>query len=176
MTDSVRRVVTGHRDGKAVFASDGHAPMITTRAAPGSALWRVWGHDARYEVPFTGEEDAPTNMFPAPEGFRFMVITIPPDDTPPPDIDPQEAAAEIAAVLPDVADYMEPDNPGMPTTDTIDFGVVLEGEIWLELDDGAETHLQAGDVVVQNGTRHAWRNKSDRPCRMAFTLIGADRR
>ena len=54
---------------------------------------------------------------------------------------------------------MEPDAPGMHTTATIDFEVVLEGEVWLELDDGEEVHLRVGDCVVQNGTRHAWRNR-----------------
>ncbi len=177
MNDSVRRVVTGHRNGKSVFASDGEAPKLTTLAMPDSALWKVWGFDGRYSVPFDGDETVPLNMFPASEGFRFMVITFPPDDTPPPEgIDPDAAAADVAAKVPDLADVMEPDAPGMHTTDTVDFGIVLDGEIWLELDDGAETKLHAGDVVVQNGTRHAWRNKSDRPCRMAFTLIGADRR
>jgi quercetin dioxygenase-like cupin family protein len=70
--------------------------------------------------------------------------------------------------------YMEPDNPGMHTTQTVDIGIVLAGDLWLELDDGDEVHLRAGDMVVQNGTRHAWHNKSDQPCTAAFVLIGAD--
>jgi len=177
MLDSVRRIVTGHRDGKAVFVSDGDAPKLTAMAMPDSALWKVWGFDGRYAVPHDGGDPTPANMFPASEGFRFMVITFAPDDTPlPEDLDPEAAAAEMAANVPDLGDYMEEDEPGMHTTDTVDFGIVLDGEIWLELDAGAETHLSAGDVVVQNGTRHAWRNRSDRPCTMAFTLIGADRR
>ena len=68
---------------------------------------------------------------------------------------------------------MEPDAPGMHTTDTIDFEVVLDGEVWLELDDGVEVHLRAGDTVVQNGTRHAWRNHGDTTARLAVFLIGA---
>jgi quercetin dioxygenase-like cupin family protein len=63
----------------------------------------------------------------------------------------------------------------MHTTDTVDYGIVLEGEVWLELDDGQQIHLHPHDVVVQNGTRHAWRNRSDKPVRMAFVLIGARR-
>jgi quercetin dioxygenase-like cupin family protein len=56
------------------------------------------------------------------------------------------------------------------------FEYVLSGEVWLELDDGKEVHLRAGDVVVQNGTRHAWRNKNTEPCRLVICLIGANRR
>jgi quercetin dioxygenase-like cupin family protein len=55
------------------------------------------------------------------------------------------------------------------------FEYVLSGEIWLELDDGVEVYLRAGDTVVQNGTRHAWRNKSSEPCQMVVVLIGANR-
>jgi quercetin dioxygenase-like cupin family protein len=57
----------------------------------------------------------------------------------------------------------------------VDYGIVLEGEVWLELDDGEQVHLKAHDVVVQNGTRHAWRNKSDKPVKIAFTIVGARR-
>jgi len=71
---------------------------------------------------------------------------------------------------------MEPDNPGMHTTDTINFEYVISGEIGLELDNGKEVQLKAGDTVVQNGTRHAWRNKGSEPCRLVVCLIGANRR
>ena len=92
----------------------------------------------------------------------------------PPQIDDIEAAvAEFEAGLPGLPGYMEPDAPGMHTTDTIDFEVILDGEVWLELDDGVEVHLKPGDTVVQNGTRHAWRNHGDQVCRIAVFLIGA---
>ena len=65
----------------------------------------------------------------------------------------------------------EPD--GMHRTPTVDYGIVLDGEIWLELDEGRSALLRQHDVVVQNGTRHAWRNKSNRPATLAFVLIGA---
>jgi quercetin dioxygenase-like cupin family protein len=70
---------------------------------------------------------------------------------------------------------MELDNPGMHTTDTVDYAIVLEGEAWLELDDGKEVHPKPHDIVIQNGTRHAWRNKGSMPVRIAFVLIGAAR-
>ena len=90
----------------------------------------------------------------------------------PPD-DLAGALAEFEAHLPGLPGYMEPDAPGMHTTDTIDFEVVLEGEIWLELDDGVTAHLKAGDTVVQNGTRHAWRNHGTETCRLAVFICGA---
>lgn len=69
-------------------------------------------------------------------------------------------------------DSMDPDNPGMHTTQTIDYGIVLSGTITLELDEGTR-ELSAGDVIVQRGTVHAWRNYSSEPCTMAFILISS---
>ena len=86
------------------------------------------------------------------------------------------ALAEFAEKLPGMAEHLEIDHPGMHTTDTIDFEFVVSGEVWLELDDGKEVHLRAGDTVVQNGTRHAWLNKGTEPCRLVVCLIGAHRR
>ena len=83
------------------------------------------------------------------------------------------AFAEIQSKLPGMAEVLEPMHPGMHTTDTVDFDVVLSGEVYLELDDGAELLLKTGDCVVQNGTRHAWHNRSSKPCVIAVTLIGA---
>ncbi|CAM5299683.1 hypothetical protein SPURM210S_04146 [Streptomyces purpurascens] len=71
-----------------------------------------------------------------------------------------------------IAELIEPD--GMHATTTVDYGIVLTGEIVLELDDGHRTPLSAGDIVIQNGTRHAWRNRSGRAATMVFVLIGAE--
>ena len=91
-------------------------------------------------------------------------------------LDFQRALAEMEQKLPGLAGHLEVDNPGMHTTNTIDFEYVISGEVWLELDDGKEIHLRAGDTVVQNGTRHAWRNKRSEPCSLVVCLIGAHRR
>jgi mannose-6-phosphate isomerase-like protein (cupin superfamily) len=91
----------------------------------------------------------------------------------PADVDIAAALADIEAKLPGLSAHMEPDAPGMHTTSTIDFEVVLEGEVWLELDDGEEVHLRPGDCVVQNGTRHAWRNHGSVPARLAVFIVGA---
>ena len=87
----------------------------------------------------------------------------------------EAAFREIEEKLPGMAAHMEPDNPGMHTTHTVDFEVVLSGEVCLELDDGAEVVLKAGDTVVQNGTRHRWTNRGSVPAVLAVGIIGAKR-
>ena len=82
--------------------------------------------------------------------------------------------AELNKALPGLASHVEPDNPGMHTTDSVDYGVILSGKITMELDDGQTTELEAGDVWIQNGTRHAWR--VEEKCTMAVVLVGMDRR
>jgi mannose-6-phosphate isomerase-like protein (cupin superfamily) len=74
-----------------------------------------------------------------------------------------------------LGDHFERDNPGFHTTDTIDYGVVVRGEMTLELDDGQKVHLRQGDCVIQNGTRHRWRNPLPEPCLMAFVSVGGKR-
>jgi quercetin dioxygenase-like cupin family protein len=88
-------------------------------------------------------------------------------------VDLGRAFAEMQAALPGLTDHLEPDAPGMHTTATIDFEVVLSGTPVLELDDGATVSLQPGDTVVQNGTRHRWSNPGTDPATLAVVLIGA---
>jgi mannose-6-phosphate isomerase-like protein (cupin superfamily) len=83
---------------------------------------------------------------------------------------------EALGKLPGLAEHHEWDNFPMHTTDTLDYGVVIRGEIILELDDGKSVHLRQGDCIVQNGTRHRWNNPLAEPCLMAFVMIGAIRR
>ena len=104
-------------------------------------------------------------------------VVFPPDSVMQrPEFDPMAAGAEYMEHLPNLADKFEVDAPGMHKTDTVDYAIVLDGEVWLELDDGKATRLGKHDVVVQNGTRHAWRNRSDKPVTMLFVLTGASRR
>lgn len=105
-----------------------------------------------------------------------MFVSFPPDAVMmAPEFNGAAAAAENLAAAPGLAESFEPEHPGMHTTDTIDYGIVLDGEIWLELDDGQVQHLRKHDVIIQNGTRHAWRNRGERPALLAFVLIGAQR-
>ena len=91
------------------------------------------------------------------------------------DFDPVAFGSECTEIIPGLAERFEPDHPGMHTTDTVDYGVVLDGEIWLELDGQQQTKVERQQIVVQQGTRHAWRNKSDKCTTMMFVLIGATR-
>ena len=145
MTDGVRRVVTGHdADGKAVFASDEVVPPITTGLSASSSFHVLWGGDDAPHFPDDGVLPLFTTYFPPVGGFRFGMFTLPPhgEPGPGPDVDIAAAIAEMRRALPGMLDYMEPGAPGMHTTDTIDFEVVLSGEVTLELDDGAVVHLR----------------------------------
>jgi len=175
----VRRVVTGHNaEGKAVFASDEKVPALTMKLLPGSEFHRLWGGEEAPTFPDDGSEPAQATYFPAVGGYRFGMFMIPPETTASiADLPDMEAAtAEVEEKMPGLLSYMEPDAPGMHTTDTIDFEYVISGSITLELDDGAEVLLKAGDTVVQNGTRHAWRNTGTEPCRLAVFIVGAHRK
>jgi mannose-6-phosphate isomerase-like protein (cupin superfamily) len=175
---SVRRVVTG-RDaaGKSVFVSDGEVEPIRLTLMPGLEFHRVWGDDEIPSVPCGGTPPAAPAFFPPAGGYRFSFVTIPPEGSGalPEDLDIEQAVADVNERLPGMMDHMEPENPGMHTTDTVDFDLVLSGELYLELDDGAEVHLKAGDCVVQNGTRHAWHNRTSEACTMLSILVGAER-
>ena len=175
---NVRRVVTGHNAaGKAVFASDEKVEPVTLSANPGAAFHLLWGGDEPPTFPDDGSRPKAKAFFPPVGGYRFLFFTVAPEGTAPPaDLDLAAAMAEVEEKLPGMIGHMEPDAPGMHTTDTIDFEVVLSGEVWLELDDGAEVHLKTGDTVVQNGTRHAWRNKSSEPCTLVAFINGAHRK
>jgi mannose-6-phosphate isomerase-like protein (cupin superfamily) len=90
-----------------------------------------------------------------------------------PSFDGEAARSEALIRLSGLADHFEKEDPAMHKTNTVHYAVVYEGEIWLELDDAKTIHLNRGDVVVQNGTRHAWRNESSKPATMLFFLNGA---
>ncbi len=172
---NIRRVVTGHSpEGKAVFASDESVPPITLDLVPGAEFFRLWGSDVVSHFPDSGAAPATPTYFPPIGGFRFGLFSVAPSSQmPSADLDVASAFAEMEARLPGLASHMERDNPGMHTTATIDYEFVVSGRCILELDDGATVELGPGDTVVQNGTRHAWRNPYDEPCLLVVVLIGA---
>jgi hypothetical protein len=171
-----RRVVTTVINGKSVVASDGPSPNTRHYASiPGMMTSVVYATAAPPPLPQPETEAAPPRMPvpPAPGQTRLMIVTFPPDSLyAGPGFDPAAADAEQREFIPGLAELFEPEAPGMHRTDTVDYDIVLDGEIWLELDDGATTHLRAGDVVVQCGGRHAWRNFGDQTATMCFVLIG----
>ncbi|ODQ94103.1 cupin domain-containing protein [Mycolicibacterium holsaticum] len=171
------RVVTGHdAAGKSVFVSDDTVQPARPALMPGAEFHQLWGSDTAPEFPDDGSMPQWHSYFPPIGGFRFAMLTLPPSrgSSEAPAVDMEKALAEIEDLLPGMLGYMDPSDPGMHTTDTIDFEVVLEGTVVLELDDGAEVTLRPGDTVVQNGTRHRWRNPGDTPARMAVFICGAE--
>ena len=174
-----RRVVTGHdASGKAVFVSDDLVAPVTLALLPGSEFHQIWGSDETVAFPGDGSPPGAERYFPPVGGFRFGFFTIPPDGGAgaPPDLDLEAALAEFDQKLPGMAEHLELDDPGMHTTATVDYGVVISGEATLELDDGAKVTLSPGDTYIQNGTRHRWSNTGDVPAILAIALVGAHHR
>ncbi len=173
----VRRVTTGHSaEGKAVVASDTEVDGIALTQLPGAEFHRLWGGDVLPRFPDDGSQPDGREYFPPLGGFRFMMFTVAPHSTSRrAAADRHALATEMEANLPGLASHMEPNSPGMHTTDTIDFEYIIEGDVWLDLDEGATVHLNTGDTVVQNGTRHRWRNESAEPCRIVVFMVGTPR-
>ena len=178
----MKRVVTGHDEsGKSVVLFEG-TPLrqSTFPNLPGLRLQEIWTTEANPQLPIN--HDDPTvamETFVAPlGGTRFRIEHYPPDAklaqlAERGEIDFAQAGIEFAEAMPDIAEVLEPDF--MHATDTIDYNIVLSGELWCELDDGIEVHLRAGDCLVQCGTRHAWRNKGTETCVKAAIMVGAVR-
>lgn len=144
MSSTPRRVVTGHdADGTSVFVFDGPPPVVRT-APDGALFYEMWATDAM-PAPIAAAEPDPTERSltvpPAPHGTKIRINEFPPG-------------------------VVSPDH----RTRSVDYGIVIEGEVVLVLD-GSETVLRAGDVAVQRGTMHRWENRTDRVARMAFVLV-----
>lgn len=172
----MRRVLVANVDGVSQVIEDG-APPRSKRAeyTPGFSNTLLWSTAPQQTVEFAGTDptiSAPT-FVPAPGGTSMLVLTLPPMSVfQDPSFDAMAAAAEHASISPGITDLMEPDHPGMHTTPSIDYDVLLEGTLHLELTQG-EVELHAGDVVIQHGTRHAWRNRSDEVAKLLVVFVGA---
>jgi mannose-6-phosphate isomerase-like protein (cupin superfamily) len=174
---SMRCVVTGQKNGKSVVVADTQVEPIVVSLLPGTEFHQLWGSDTPPSLPTEGQAPERKGYFPPPGGYRFGFFTLGPDSvTMPEDLDIESALLELGTRLPGLADAMEPEHPGMHTTDTVDLDLVISGEVWLELDDGEEVRLGVGDSVIQNGTRHAWHNRTREPCTVAVAIVGARRR
>jgi len=145
MRPGPRRVVTGHdARGRSVVLSDGPAPK--SHAVPGATFHEIWNTTAMPALVLPSEPREPTD--------RPLV-------TPP---DPGGTIIRVVDLAPGSVSAMH-------RTESVDYGIVLSGEVHLVLDDGSETRLVAGDVVVQRGTDHAWENRTSAPASMAFVLV-----
>lgn len=174
----VRRIVTGHdAAGKAVIQEDGPAPRVQRIGGETGPLFHeIWNTRAT-PAPIDAASGEPhedgITLAPPRNGTRIRVLDIPPDDPSLESLTPEEARAHFAEVGAGHAasyDGASSRHARMHRTETIDYGIVLEGEIVLIMDEG-ETTVRAGDIVIQRGTNHGWANRSTRNCRIAFILI-----
>ena len=164
----MKLVVTG-RDtaGRSVFVRDG-AALRSTAFPDGGGFQELWVTEVRGLSALGLIADRIGDgfpFFPGPGDTRFRIVRLVPGYL--------ERAAEAPAREGEPgADVLEADAPGMHTTDSVDFGVVLRGEVELELDDGQTRVLRAGDCFVQRATRHRWRPVGDEPLEMAVAMMG----
>jgi len=172
----IHRVVTGHDDkGKSVVSMQGQLPtVIELDAFPDTMFHEVWNTSAT-PAPIGNEADPTLEalMLPPPkQGTRIRFVDIPPETA---DFI-AHGAAKMKGAFAQIGDAgaltvnAESAHPMMHRTETVDYGIVIEGEITLVLDD-SEVPLKAGSVVVQRGTNHAWANRSGKPCRLLFILV-----
>lgn len=169
----IRRLVTGHdNNGQSMFIIDGIAESVLIVAQMGGLtatdLWETYQSPADNR----GEKDnadRPVHLEPGATGSIFRVVEFPPDSTWKDNAD--SAAAFDALQAGHAADQASGD-ASMHKTNSVDYALVLEGEIWAVMD-VEERLMKQGDVLIQRGTNHGWANKSDSNCRVMFVLCGA---
>jgi hypothetical protein len=180
MPKSFRRVVTGHDDaGLAVIQSDAPPDRVKRMGEDGPIFYEVWNtRDTPAPIDRRSGEprEEQLTLTPPKNGTRIRVLDFPPETRA---IEQMDAAAarrhflEINAAGASTHGDGKSRHPFMHRTETIDYGIVLEGEITLLVDEG-ETTVRAGDIVVQRGTNHSWANRSGQNCRVAFILIDGE--
>ncbi len=175
MTGFVRRVVTGHdNNGKAVVISDGIAPSERANPfVPGMRSSDIWKTTAM-PVPLTPVEPDPTTGprdFVSPMGTKIRISEIPPD-TEVLELTPEQAREMFKHSGSNLTSTFERGgrHPMMHRSESIDYAVVLEGELTLVLDE-EDVQLKTGDVVIQRGTNHSWSNRSGKLARILYILI-----
>lgn len=172
----VRRIVTGHdAQGKAIIVEAGPLPtVVPIEKIPGTVFHEIWSTQGT-PVPVDNGPDptlGPLMLPPPKAGTRIRIVDIPPDSD---DFlahgaeRMKDAFTQIGDVAASTVKAGSP-HPLMHRTESVDYGVVLDGEMTLVLDD-SEVLLRQGDVVIQRGTNHAWANRSGRLCRMLFVLV-----
>ena len=170
----VRRVVTGHdRSRRAIIALDGAPKTIPFAAVPGTVFHEIWNTN---EMPVSIDNAAdptgrPLQLHPTRHGSIIRIVDIPPDS-----VQNKVSAEEVAAGFASMGAGHAVEGQAnarhrlMHRTQTIDYGIVLAGEIWLLVDEG-EVKLGPGDIVIQRGTNHAWSNRTEEMARIAFILL-----
>lgn len=178
---SVRRIVTGHdAQGRAIIQEDGPVPRVREIGGAGGVrfheVWNTRATPAPIDAASGEPEEDGIVLAPPKNGTRIRVVDFPPEGDRPDKLREDERRARFAEI--GAADAVVTGEAGrrhahMHRTETIDYGIVLDGEVTLIMDDG-ETIVRAGEIVVQRGTNHAWANRSGRPCRIAFVLIDGE--
>jgi mannose-6-phosphate isomerase-like protein (cupin superfamily) len=171
MRETRRVVCVNDGDGRGTAIEDGPTPdMRTDPGRPGYSLARIWVAD-RTPARIRGVRetlDLPHVLVPPARGSVCRIETIPPDAAWRSSVNERAARSFFEAVgAPDVSTYT-PEQPYMHQTQTLDFCLILEGEVTLVLDT-QEVDVKAGDTVIQRGTNHAWSNRSERPCVIAIS-------
>lgn len=176
-----RRIVTGHNaNGQAIIQEDGPVPRFQRIGGDiGPWFHEVWNTRAT-PAPIDANSGEPREdglqLAPPKNGTRIRVLDIPPDADNLKDVTPEQARAHFAEIGAESASSHSGEgskHAHMHRTETIDYGIVLEGEIVLIVDEG-ETTVRAGDIVVQRGTNHGWANRTNQNCRIAFILIDGE--
>jgi len=158
-----RRVLTGHRGGKSVVLSDQRREPYKFKTVAGFEHTYMWSTNGTLESdPDKVEKELPKSALPYTNGSLLQIVTFPAAKATASTSDVQ-VAQEFFTRLPGLADTFECDGSQMHVTQTVDYAILLDGELWLELDDAETVHLAAGDIVVQQATRHGWRNKGEHP-------------
>ncbi|MDN4547432.1 MULTISPECIES: cupin domain-containing protein [unclassified Pseudomonas] len=170
-----KRVVTGHdQQGQAIVASSGPTPNVfPLSAVPGTVFYELWNSSTSPALLDNASDPSskPLQLSPGPQGSVIRVVDIPPDS-----VQNQVSAEDAAAVFAEIGESQagtgqhDSRHKLMHRTETLDYGIVTEGEVWLVLDK-EEVHLKRGDVVVQRGTNHAWSNRTEAMARMVFILL-----
>jgi cupin domain len=175
MAAPIRRIVTGHDvGGRSIVQEDGApARVVTLGGENGTTFHEVW-NTRTTPAPIDRASGEPAEpgiaLLPPTNGTRIRVLDIPPDDGSVAALPREAVRALFDAIGAGHALADDPPHPLMHRTETIDYGIVLDGELILILDE-AETIVRAGDIVVQRGTSHAWANRSSASARIAFVLI-----
>jgi hypothetical protein len=176
MPKPIRRVVTGHDNaGRSMFIVDGAAPHVYQRSPGSAAVTELWETrsapaDNRGSAEVT---DHPFRLPPPKNGTVFRIIEYPPDTERLAALAAQRASPDDGSGHGDAFDRSAPRHPGFHKTNSVDYAIVLSGEIYAMMDEG-EVLLRVGDVLIQRGTNHAWSNRSDQTATLAFVLVDAE--
>jgi len=174
-----RRIVTGHDyNGRAIIVKDAPPPRVARIGGEhGPVFHEVWSTTetpARIDRRSSEPQEASITLAPPPRGTRIRVLDIPPEGDHFATTSAEEARAHFAEIGAASASSLGAGQSAahamMHRTETIDYGIVLDGEIVLVMDEG-EAIARTGDIIIQRGTNHGWANRSDRNCRIAFILI-----